>query len=278
MSFVLDPKDQVDGFSIITPLAGAPVQRGEVVYTTTSGRVAPADASAIGTMYATGIALKRAAIGESVKVLLYGILVDVSGTWTPGRSLYVSTVAGALTQTAPTPPDLVQEVGHAATSTMIYFNPFPTSGGGSTGLTKEEYYPPVESDAYIGQHYGAQMLDNVDTIVGFEFTIPNNFHTLVSAVVMVLQITAAAPDMVWSATTDFAEACSVENYDANQDATGSQTSQVLQNDLVCLDISAALTGITAGDLVGMEFLRDGDNGSDTVGGPVLCLGLRLRYR
>ena len=226
-----------------------------------------------------GIVMDRiVATGQTLRILQEGFIGNNNWTWTAGDLIYASSTPGALTNVPPVPPSLVQIIGQAATRVMLYVNPFPPSEGVSMGLTKEEYYPPVESDAFMGQHYGAQMLDGVDTIVGFEFTIPNDFHNLIDAYVIVLQVTAAAPNMVWTATTDFALACSTEDYDTNEDSTGSQTDQVLQNDLVCLDVSTALTGIAAGDLVGMEFLRDGDNAADTVGGTVFCLGLRLRYR
>lgn len=258
--------------------AGQAIGSKKLVYRTAAGNWQLADADAAATMPVVGISMGPVNAGQIVDVLLEGFIGSMPWTWTSGGEIYASTVAGELTQTAPVPPDLAQVVGVAITSDMIYFNSLPPSAGLSGSIVKEEFYPPVESDAYVGQHFGAQMLDNMDTIVGFEFTVPNDYHTLDSVYVMVVQTAAAAPNMVWSATTDFALACSTENYDVNQDATGLQTSQVLQNDVVCLDVSDALTGIAAEDLVGMEFLRDGDNVADTVGSTVFCLGLRLRYR
>lgn len=276
--FEFDP-DRVEGSGNITRgTAGQALGNRNIVYLGADGNWYLADADTAATMPVIGITRHAIRAGGQGQILLEGYIGLNTWTWTTGGEIYASTTAGQLTQTAPTPPDYVQIMGIARSATMIYFTPMPPSEEMAAAITKEEYYPPVESDAYIGQHYGAQMLDNTDTIVGFEFAVPGNFHNLISAYVIVLQITAATPNMVWSATTDWAEACSTENYNANQDATGSQTSLVTQNDLVCLNISSALTGIAAGDLVGMEFLRDGDNAADTVGGTVLCLGLRLRYR
>lgn len=284
-TFEFDPKLMAGSGLITRGTAGEALGNRQLVYEGAAGLWYLADSDAAATMPTIGITRHSITSGNRGQILLHGYIGDSSWVWTTGGEMYASTVAGGLTQTAPTPPDFVQVVGIATTglpvggtTRMIYFNPFPPTEGLGASVTKEEYYPPVESDAYLGQHFGAQMLDGVETIVGFEFLIPNGFHTLVSAVVMVVQDTTAAPNMVWNATTDFAEACSTEDYDANEDAVGVQTDALLQKDIVCLDISTALTGVAASDLVGMEFLRDGDAAGDTVGGPVYCLGLRLRYR
>lgn len=139
MSFVLDPKDQVDGLSIFM-IAGAVVQRGEVLYTMATRRVAPADASASATMPAMGIALNNAAIGRKVKVLRRGIIIGLNWTWNPGADLFVSTAPGAITQTIPTPPDIPQQIGVADSATRIDFNPQTASDAMITGGIGEYTY------------------------------------------------------------------------------------------------------------------------------------------
>lgn len=274
--FKFEPKRRSGSGHIIDGTAGEALGNRQLVYKGADENWYLADADLAATMSTIGITVHSIAIGMRGQIILNGYIGLATWTWTTGDEIYASTTPGEITQTAPVPPDIIQIVGYAEDSTMIRFNPHAPSGG--VFEDQGVFYAAPNPDAYIGQHYGAQMLDGVETIVGFEFAIPNNFHTLVSAVIEVIQITAATPNMVWSATTDFAEACSTEDYDTHEDTTGSQTDQVLQNDIVCLDISTALTGITAGDLVGLEFLRDGDEAADTVGGPVLCVGLRLRYR
>lgn len=254
--------------------AGAAIANRAACYLGADGLYYQADADAAATMPAVALAMSAMTVGQKGEFLVKGFIGLSTWAWTTGSELYISGTAGQMTHT----PGFTinQQVGIAYTTTQIFFN--PSGYGTGVGVINEEFYPPVESDSYVGQHFGAQMLDNTDTVVGFEFVVPQGFNVLTSAYVIVVQTAAATPNMVWSATTDFASACSTENYNNHEDTTGSQTSLVTQNDLVCLDVSSALTGIVTGDLVGMEFLRDGDNASDTVGGTVLCLGLRMRYR
>jgi len=130
MSFVLDPRDQVDGISIYT-IAGANITRGELVYITAAGTMALADSSAMATMPAVGIALGTVVTGRSLRILQRGIIVDLNWSWTPGAELYVSTVAGAMTQTIP--PGNIQCVAVARSATEIYFNALPPGGGLGAG-------------------------------------------------------------------------------------------------------------------------------------------------
>ncbi len=133
-------------------------------------------------------------------------------------------------------------------------------------------------DSSIGQHQGARMLDGVDTTIGIEIYAPFGFQELVTAQVVVLQIAdGASGDMVWTVATDYGAICAGD-YDDHEDVAGATTA-ITQNKLICLDVSAAfdVAALAHGDLVGFEFTRDGDNGSDTLDEPCYLLGLRLRY-
>jgi len=131
-------------------------------------------------------------------------------------------------------------------------------------------------DASVGQHRGSQMLDGVDTTVGLEFYVPRAFQQLVTVEAVVLQIDdAASGDMVWTVAADYGVICT-GSYVDHQDTAG-DTSTITQFQLICLDVSAAFDALAAGDLVGFEFTRDGDNGSDTLDEPCCLLGVRLRY-
>ena len=83
--------------------------------------------------------------------------------------------------------------------------------------------------------------------------------------------------MQWSTTTDWGKLCAGENYNDGSDAETDQTTAVAQNELVCIDVSASLTGIVAGDLVGFTFIRRASQAGDTINADAHYLGFRLRY-
>ena len=106
-------------------LAGGTIGAQDLVciHTTTS-EVVVADASAVGTARAIGIA--PAAISDTATgtVLLQGCIRDDSWNWTTGGVLYNSETAGDLTQTAPTTDGaFVQVVGIALSPDVAYINP-----------------------------------------------------------------------------------------------------------------------------------------------------------
>lgn len=80
-----------------------------------------ADADAASTMPCTALALEAGT--GSKKVLLKGYIRNDSWNWSGGL-IYVSTVSGELTQTAPSGSgDQVQVVGYAVTADVMYFSP-----------------------------------------------------------------------------------------------------------------------------------------------------------
>jgi hypothetical protein len=140
---------------------------------------------------------------------------------------------------------------------------------------KEIWISRTEPDTAIGQFQGEGMPDGIETVIAEVINIPPEFLTLVSAEVIVLQSAdAGSGNMVWTVATDHAAVG--ETYTTHQDTAGGTTS-ITQNTLISLDVSASLTNIAANDLVGFEFTRDGDNGSDTLGATCLFIGIRVRY-
>ena len=80
-----------------------------------------ADANGASTYPARGLAVHAAASAASVGVLVRGVVRNALWSWTPGGTIYLSTTAGGLTQTAPsTSGDRVQAIGYALTSARIY--------------------------------------------------------------------------------------------------------------------------------------------------------------
>ena len=106
-------------------LAGAAISAFDLVciHTTTS-EVVRADASALATARAIGIA--PAAISDTATgtVLLHGFVRDDTFNFTPGSTLFLSETTGQMTHTAPsTDGAFVQIVGTALSPDVVYINP-----------------------------------------------------------------------------------------------------------------------------------------------------------
>ena len=106
-------------------LAGAAISAFDLVciHTTTS-EVVRADASALATARAIGIA--PAAISDTATgtVLLQGFVRDDTFNFTPGSTLFLSETTGQMTHTAPsTDGAFVQIVGTALSPDVVYINP-----------------------------------------------------------------------------------------------------------------------------------------------------------
>lgn len=97
---------------------------GDVVYVKSDGAVWKADADAAGLYPAVGIAVETASSGLHA-VLLHGIYRDDTlYNWTVGGVLYLSTTAGALTQTQPSATDnVIQIVGVATHADRAFIRP-----------------------------------------------------------------------------------------------------------------------------------------------------------
>ncbi len=105
--------------------AGGALSVGDAVYINADGEVEEADASAVGTAYASGLVVsapdgKTSAVeGEWVDVLLYGPVVGFSGM-TPNDVLYLSNTAGALADAA---GDNSHKVARALSATIVLWDP-----------------------------------------------------------------------------------------------------------------------------------------------------------
>ena len=91
---------------------------------TTTQEIVKADASAVGTARAIGIAPAAISDEATGTVLLHGFIRDDTWNWTTGGVIYTSETAGDLTQTAPTTDGaFVQVVGIALEPDVVFFNP-----------------------------------------------------------------------------------------------------------------------------------------------------------
>ena len=127
-------------------VAGEAITDRDAVRIGANGLIYQADADAVATMPCMGIAITAGAAGQTISVFIQGPVEIPGSAWTLGGKIYVSTVAGGLTQTAPAGAgDITQEVGVALNATQIYFNPQGEGGGIASGCAVLE-----GSTAYVG--------------------------------------------------------------------------------------------------------------------------------
>jgi len=105
--------------------AGEVLAQLDVVYLKSDGKwwKAKADAEATGAGL-LGIAMQAASADGKLQILIRGTVRNDTWAWTVGGSLYLSTDAGALTQTAPSgSTDIVRLAGVAYSADVIAFTP-----------------------------------------------------------------------------------------------------------------------------------------------------------
>jgi len=119
MPYSIGLLEQGDGF-ILRALAGEAIPKKRVVYPAADGYWYQADADAAKTNV-KGLSLENISKGKVGRILLWGIVGYASWSWTPGSLLYLSTTAGALSET---PPDENAEVvARALSANYILFSP-----------------------------------------------------------------------------------------------------------------------------------------------------------
>lgn len=108
---------------IVSMTYGESISKGNLLYFKSDGKVYLADANGASTYPVMGLALATASSGSN-NVLLHGIYTDTAYSFTVGGVVYLSTTAGAATQSQPAATnDVIQVVGVATHANRIYFNP-----------------------------------------------------------------------------------------------------------------------------------------------------------
>ena len=131
----------------------------------------------------------------------------------------------------------------------------------------------MNPDGFKGDFPSEVMPDGVESSTRIVFYILPEFTSVVGAYLLI--IPNATGNLRWSATTTFGEVCNNEDYDTHTDSVAGTTTGVTIDKITCLDISAALTGLAIGDLVGLQFIRCGDDVLDTIGDSVHFIGVLL---
>jgi len=148
-----------------------------------------------------------------------------------------------------------------------------SAGGGGGADWLNQFFPPVDTNAYKGTYATVQMLDAMTTDVWQTFMIPSDVVTITSASILV--IPNGTGDIYWECSTNAGKVCSSEDYQTHTDSIAANTDAVTQNEIECINILAALTNSLGGDLVGLKFTRLGAHASDTIGGTVHYLGVLI---
>ena len=257
----------------IKGISGEAIRRGQAVYMLAAdGLWYLADADAVTSLPSVGVSLDTVAIGRVFDILVLGLIGRSDWAWTRGDSIYVSSTAGALTQTAPVAPAHAQPVAVAITSTMIFVN--ATLSTVENEGVQEWYFKASDPDGNVGQHPGMRLTDDVDVTVRSSFVLPTGFDVSTWSV-DVLLIPAGTGDLRRGVVTDFGEVCD-EDYDTHEDSIAAGQVAVTTKKVECIDVTAALTGSGERDLVGMEFTRYGSHASDTVNADCYFIGVLIR--
>lgn len=159
MSYELRKK--ADGSGLwINDTAGEALGQFKVVYIGPAGTWLLADADALATMPAIGLTLEAIAAGSKGRVLKIGVIVELSWTWVPGGLIYVDTVAGELTQTAPTGTDDQRQAVAVAMEggSTIMFDPGLGSLDAIGMLGYEETVEPIHEPAITQKGNGHAVL------------------------------------------------------------------------------------------------------------------------
>ncbi len=137
------------------------------------------------------------------------------------------------------------------------------------------WFPVVAPDGYIGTHPAIILTDGLDVPVYGQIYAPADMLTLDDAYVIV--VAAATGNMRRSVSTNWGKLDGSENYNTGSDSIAAGQVAVTLNRLSVIDIEAALTGVAAGDLIGITFTREASNVNDTVNANCYYLGVLLRY-
>ena len=146
------------------------------------------------------------------------------------------------------------------------------AGGGAGGDTSQ-FFPAVDPNVKKGTHAGLEMADGVDVTVTQEIFIPKAFATVDKAVAII--ITADTGNMRWGCATNWGSINTPEDYDQHTDSIAANDSACIVDRLTAIDISAALTGCAAYDLVGLDFTRYGAHANDTINAAAYYLGVYI---
>uniref|UniRef100_A0A6M3IFU0 Uncharacterized protein n=1 Tax=viral metagenome TaxID=1070528 RepID=A0A6M3IFU0_9ZZZZ len=151
------------------------------------------------------------------------------------------------------------QAGYTAPTRSFWVLPMPAVGSAGTEIMKGDYY--------------SWFLDAASTeAVGFSFGVPADFSSLTTVKIVFIGKGTGTPTCDWTVTTDFG--ADGEAYNANSDTATADGLALVADEIDTIDISAAFTGLAAGDFVGVKFILDAFSGT-TPG--LYVIGLEFKY-
>jgi len=145
-------------------------------------------------------------------------------------------------------------------------------GTGASDLAQEIVHWVKDPDTTIGRYSAIDLPDDADVQVNDGFQIEDSLIHL--GHVYVLVIPGGTGNLRYHVDTNFGDPCS-ELYTAHSDSIAATQVAVTVNQITCIDITAAFTGVALGDVVGLEFTREGSHALDTVNADCYYLGILL---
>jgi len=148
--------------------------------------------------------------------------------------------------------------GYSAPTRSFWVAPENVSGIGGTEAAKGDYY--------------AQLLVGANEGCGFSFGVPADFSSLTTVKIWGIEKGTNTPTLDWTATTDFG--ADGEAFNNHSDSATADGEALVADQKEAIDISAAFTGLAAGDSVGVIFQLDAVSGT-TPG--IWVIGLEFKY-
>lgn len=175
----------------------------------------------------------------------------------------------------------IEIVAATAERNVVKENRLPGNGiaailDNGTGTALPLMFVPVPNPSTsIGAHPAELLTDGLEVMSRFNLYVPAEFQELVRAQIII--VPGGTGNLRRSVATNFGKVCSGEDYNTHTGSIAAGEVAVTVNDIECLSIVAALVGIAAMDLVGVEFTRHADHANDTVNANCYLLALRMQY-
>ena len=136
----------------------------------------------------------------------------------------------------------------------------------------DQFFPYPQADSHKGAYAAGLLGDGLNSTIYHTFLIPDDIGTITTAEIIV--IPEGTGNLYWQCDTAMS-ACG-EDFETHTDSIGADVTAVTTDERECIDISAALTDATGGDLVGIQFIRHGESATDTVNADVYYIGVLLQ--
>ena len=137
------------------------------------------------------------------------------------------------------------------------------------------FYELMDPDVVVGaSHPAITLIDGATNTVYQQVYFPATMTVLTSVKVFV--VPGASGNMRVGAVTNWGRVC-VDAYNSGADTYPTDDIPVTVNEIECIDITAAFTGVLAGSLAGIAFTRYGNHANDTIGANCYYLGAEVSY-